>query len=103
MFAKIFRYVVDRGKVQRVLEIISEMSSRFSRYGGLRRLIMAREAETGVEIQEIYLFQDWKDWRELMERTKSDIELEKLWNEFVKMVGEENVIEEDWEVLEQDI
>ncbi|MEZ0346581.1 MAG: hypothetical protein ABWK01_08535 [Infirmifilum sp.] len=80
--------------------MIEEIDKRMKSYSPVfQKYMLIHEDEGNIEILEIYLFNDWGDWRRLMDSTIKDDYLEELWKKFEALV-EGEIIEEDWEVIE---
>lgn len=104
MYVKTFRYKVRRTLIGEVLDVNREMFERYKEYTPLKRAILIRNMdEDFLEVLEMYVFESWKKWKELMEETKEDKKLEDLWNKFISLVPEDEIIEVDWEVLEENL
>ncbi|RLE58576.1 MAG: hypothetical protein DRJ35_07665 [Thermoprotei archaeon] len=104
MYVKTFRYKVRRTLIDEVLDVNREMFERYKAYTQLKKAILIRNVDEDLlEVLEMYVFESWNKWKELMEKTKDDKELEDLWNKFISLVSEDEIIEEDWEILEENL
>lgn len=100
MYARSLRYRVASNRAAECLRLAEEMVSRYERLLGhpLRHAILVREIDGETEVAEIYFFESWEEWRNLMEASKGDKGLEELWDRFSRLVPEDAVVEEEWGV-----
>ncbi len=102
MYARSFRYRVPSDKAGLCLGIAEEMARIYSSLLGkpLRRLLLVRDEGEEVAVEEIYMFDSWDEWRSLMEKSRGNENLSKLWDRFAEIVPEEAVTEEEWGYVE---
>jgi len=99
VYSRTFRYKVRSERLSEAVALIREMDSIMRSYSvEFKKLTLIREAEGEAVLLEIYLFESWNDWRELMKRTQDDEKLEKMWQMFESIVAGE-ILEEDWEAV----